>query len=224
MMRRVVIAVGVVAVLAVAGVVVARAGHRRTIASVDVSTATAQPTVPGTPTSQPSTRVTAVAPTEAARRSAVDAVAMTSRVFAAGFISRRDLIAGIATPRFAGELADETSRQVNDLLVGLGRRTQDVSGLSVVEQPVTASVTVDGSHASASVWSVLVISVPGVGAGRQLWRTTALGLELVDGRWLIDSWTSTPGPSPAPAAEGTFDDARTLAPVMAWPPAYGEVG
>ena len=223
-MRRVVIAAGIVAVLAVAGVVVTRAGHRRTTASVDVSTATAQPTVPGTPTSQPAAEAAGPAPTVMARRAAVDAVAMTSRVFAAGFISRRDLIAGIATPRFASQLADETSRQVNDLLVGLGRRTQDVSGLSVVEQPVTASVTLEGSHALASVWSVLVISVAGLGAGRQLWRTTALGLELVDGRWLIDKWTSTPGPSPAPAAEGTFDDSRALAPVMAWAQAYGEVG
>ena len=223
-MRRVVIAVGVVAVLAVAGVVVTRAGHRRTTASVDVSTASAQPTVPGTPTSQLTPGAANPAPAETARRAAVHAISMTSKVFSAGFISRRDLIAGIATPRFASQLADETSRQVNDLLVGLGRRTQDVSGLSVVEQPITASVTLDGSHGSASVWSVLVISVPGVGAGRQLWRTTALGLELIEGRWLIDSWTSTPGPSPAPAAEGKFDDARALAPVMAWPPAYGEVG
>lgn len=223
-MRRVVIAVGIVAVLAVAGVVVTYAGHRRTPSAVNVSTATAQPTVPGTSTLQLRGAAAGPAPTETARRAAVDAVAMTSKVFAAGFISRRDLVAGIATPRFASQLADETSRQVHDLLVGLGRRTQDVSGLSVVEQPLTASVTLDGSRVSASVWSVVVISVPGVGAGRQLWRTTALGLELVDGRWLIDSWVSTPGPSPAPAAEGTFDDAQELAPVMAWPPAYGEVG
>ena len=128
-----------------------------------------------------------------------------------------------ATPRFAPQLADDTSRQINDLLVGLGRRTQDVAGLAVVEEPITASITLTGRHATASVWSVLVIAVPGAGAGRQLWRTTTMELELVDGRWLVDAWSSTPGPTPAPAAEGVFDDARALAPVMAWPAAYGEV-
>lgn len=221
-MRRLVLAVGVVGVLAV-GVVVARAGRGRAAATVDVATATAQPTVPRAKTSASTIAVGGAIPEEVARRAAVDAVALTSAVFRAGFISRRDVVAAIATPRFASQLADDTSRQINDLLVGLGRRTQDVGGLAVVEQPVTASVELSGSRAKASVWSVLVIAVPGAGAGRQLWRTTTIELELIGDRWLVDAWSSTPGPSPAPAAEGVFDDARALAPVMEWPSAYGEV-
>ena len=221
-MRRAVIGVSVVAALAVAGVAMTRMGRDHTRVRQDRAVPVSpSPSVAQTPDA--GRAVLSVPSDESARRAAVAAVAMTPAVFAAGFISRRDLIAGMATPRYAPQLADATSRQVNDLLVELGRRTPDVSGLSVVEEPVTASVQVTGPRGTARVWSVLVIVVPGAGPGRQLWRTTTVELELVDGRWLVDGWSSTPGPSPAPAAEGSFEDARELAPVMAWPSAYGEV-
>ena len=222
-MRRAVIGVIVVAALAVAGVAMTRMGRDHTQARPDRAVPVSlSPVTAGTPDAS-GAAVLSVPSDESARRAAVAAVAMTPAVFAAGFISRRDLIAGMATPRYAPQLADATSRQVNDLLVELGRRTPDLSGLSVVEEPVTASAQVTGPRGTARVWSVLVIVVPGAGPGRQLWRTTTVELELVDGRWLVDGWSSTPGPSPAPAAEGSFEDARELAPVMAWPSAYGEV-
>jgi hypothetical protein len=43
----------------------------------------------------------------------------------------------------------------------------------------------------------------------------------VDGRWLVDGWSSTPGPSPAPPAEGAFDDAEAFVEPLSWPPADG---
>jgi hypothetical protein len=68
------------------------------------------------------------------------------------------------------------------------------------------------------VWSVLVVAVPGLGPGRQVWRTVTLDMVDVDGRWLVDGWVSEPGPTPGLAVEVALDDATAVAVPLAWPP------
>jgi hypothetical protein len=101
-------------------------------------------------------------------------------VVTAGFISRRDLIAGFTTPTFGPKLADATSDQVNALLVGLGDHNADATRLVAL------------------------------GPVRQAWRTVTVDMVDVEGRWLVDTWASTPGPTPALPAEVALDSAETV--------------
>lgn len=150
------------------------------------------------------------------------AVAMTDDVVSAGFISRRTVIEAFATPDFAPVLANETSEQVKALLFELGNRDVEPSSLAVVEQPLTArALSASADRAVVEVWSVLVVAAPGLGPGRQVWRTVTVDLELSDGRWLVDGWSSVLGPTPALAPESAVSDGRELAAVLAWPAAVG---
>ena len=89
----------------------------------------------------------------------------------------------------------------------------------MLEQPITATVEATSTGAQVRVWSVLVVAAPGVGPGRQVWRTVTLDMVEAGGRWLVDGWASTPGPSPAPPAEGAYDDAAAFVEPLSWPPA-----
>ena len=80
----------------------------------------------------------------------------------------------------------------------------------MIEQPITATVEATATGAQVRVWSVLVVAAPGVGPGRQVWRTVTLDMVDAGGRWLVDGWTSTPGPSPAPPAEGAVRRRRRV--------------
>ena len=146
-----------------------------------------------------------------AQQAAMVAVGLTDEVVTAGFISRRDVIAGFTTAAFGPRLADQTAEQVNALLVELGARDADVAGLVAVEQPLGSTATVTAEGVRVEVWSVLVIAVPGTGPGRQAWRTVTVDMVDVDGRWLVDSWTSTPGPTPALPTEVSLDAAEVIA-------------
>ncbi len=160
----------------------------------------------------------------AARRAAIEAVALTDEVVEAGFITRRDLIEGFATDDLAPRLVADTSAQVNALLVELGSRDADVTQVSLIEQPLSARATVIGGAVRVDVWSLLVIAVPGTGPARQAWRTVTLDMVLVDGRWLVSEWESRPGPTPAPAVEAAFDDAATVDDVLAWEQVTSSIG
>jgi hypothetical protein len=160
----------------------------------------------------------------AARRAAIEAVALTDEVVEAGFITRRDLIEGFATDDLAPRLVADTSAQVNALLVELGSRDADVTQVSLIEQPLSARATVIGDVVQVEVWSLLVIAVPGTGPARQAWRTVTLDMVLVDGRWLVSDWQSRPGPTPAPAVEAAFDDAATVDDVLAWEQVTSSIG
>jgi hypothetical protein len=107
------------------------------------------------------------------------------------------------------------------MLLELGERDADVASLAVIERPITATAVPIVDGVEVRVWSVLVVAVPGVGPGRQVWRTVTLQMVDHGGRWLVDGWTSTPGPSPAPPAEGAFDDAEAFVEPLSWPPADG---
>jgi hypothetical protein len=160
----------------------------------------------------------AVTKLDGARLAAIAVVARTGEVVAAGFISRRELIESFTTPEFGPVLVDETSRAVNAMLVELGGRDVDGSQLMVREQPITAAVSAVGDRARVQVWSVLIVAVPGTGPGRQVWRTVTLEMVQRDAVWLVDGWTSTPGPTPAPPAEGVVDAAEAIAVPLGWKP------
>jgi xanthine/CO dehydrogenase XdhC/CoxF family maturation factor len=158
-----------------------------------------------------------------ARAAAVEVVSSMGAVVAAGRFSRRDLVESFATAEFGPTLAEETTRAVTALEFEVGQ----VPGgrMVVVEQPVTASAeAVAADRVQVSVWSVLVIAVPGRGIGRAMWRTVTVDMALVEGRWLVDSWRSTPGPAPAPTADLLFADASELAVPMQWPAAHFGMG
>jgi hypothetical protein len=157
---------------------------------------------------------------EAARVAAVQAVARTREVVEAGFISRRDVIAGFATDTFAPVLAERTSQQWVSLLFGLRRATGQAVDVKVVSQPVTATASATASdRVVVEVWTVTVLVAVGESPAPELWSTMRLDMVDAAGRWLVDGWETTPGPAPAPAPEGTFASDTEIAAVMSWPAA-----
>lgn len=154
---------------------------------------------------------------EQVRIAAMDAVAMTDDVVRAGFISRRELISGFTTATFGPRLADETSAQVSALLLELGERDAGPADLAVIEQPLTADiVAVDDQAAVVEVWSVMVVVAPGAGPARQVWRTVSVDLQYVGGRWLVDGWLSSLGPTPALAPGAAISDAASVGTAVTW--------
>jgi hypothetical protein len=209
--RRIAVVVVALVFVAVVGALLARRGGDA-----------ASPSVPGPAASvrgSLNTSPAARADVAAARAAAVRAVGLTDDVVRAGFISRRELVESFTTDDYGPTLADETSNAVNATLVELGQRDADVASLSLVEQPVTATAEPMAGGVRVRVWSVLVIAAPGAGPGREVWRTVTLDMVASERGWLVDRWTSTPGPSPAPPAEGSFDDAAALVEPLGWPAA-----
>ena len=220
-MRRLVVVFAVLTVLAIIGTVMSRLGGRHGHANAaPTPTAGDQPTEVGSPSDSGTQSAGDVV---AARQAGIDAVSLTGDVVKAGFISRRELISSFTTSGYGSRLADETSQAVTAMLLELGERNADASKMAVLEQPLTATAERTSTGARGMVWSVLVVAVPGVGPGRQLWRTVTLDMVDVDGRWLVNGWLSTPGPTPAPAAEAAFDDATVVAGPMGWKPAVVEM-
>lgn len=118
----------------------------------------------------------------------------------------------------AGELGAPTSDQVTQMLTSLGARGIDGEQLSIVERPVTASAMITGvGLVHVSVWSIMTVAAPGVGVGRQAWRTVEVDMRLVDSRWLVDGWTSTPGPTPALSPEAAVSSTAEIVERLAWP-------
>ena len=216
-MRRLVVVFAVLAALAITGTVVSHlgGGHGRASATPTPTVDDQQPQV-GSPSDSGSRSAGDVV---AARQAGIDAVSLTDEVVKAGFISRRELINSFTTSGYGSRLADETSRAVSAMLLELGERDADASKMAVLEQPLTATAERTSTGARVMVWSVLVVAVPGVGPGRQVWRTLTLDMVDVDGRWLVNGWESNPGPTPAPATEAAFDDATVVAGPVGWEPA-----
>jgi hypothetical protein len=217
----------VLAVIATVGLVVSRfgsdAGPVESTTAVPVApTQASEPGVLADPGDRASASPTGVADVVAARAAGVAAVAMTGEVVAAGMFSRGDVVAGFATPSYAPVLAAHTTAQVNAFVVGLGSTGADPAGLRVVEAPVTATATgLEAGRVQVEVWSVLAVSAPGVSVGRQAWRTVTVEMVEVGGRWLVDDWSSSPGPAPAMAPEGAFGGPVELAERLAWPSVLG---
>ena len=209
-MRRLTVFLAVLAAVAAIGVVVMRIGSHESIASTDAVVDDHQPQLPP---AEPSDDI------EQARSAAVAAVALTDDVARAGFISRRELIESFTTPSYGPTLADETSAAITAMLLDLGERDVNPADLHVVEQPISARTEVTADGVRVEVWSVLVVAVPGTGPGRQVWRTVTLDMVQSGGRWLVDRWSSVPGPTPSPSAEAAFDDAKAFVEPLGWPSA-----
>jgi hypothetical protein len=208
----------VLAVLAVAGVVLARTG--------DASSTPEAPTRAERPSRETEARIDDPAvDVDGATQAAVAAVTCTGAVVRAGMFTRPDVVAEFATPDYAATLASETTAQVNAFLVSLGATGVDPSHLAVVEAPVTATARpAGGERVVVEVWSVLVVSVPGTSVARQAWRTVTVEMVAVDGRWLVDGWLSTPGPAPALSPDAVIGDRTVVGERLAWPPAVGGEG
>lgn len=212
-MRRTVLVVVVLGVLVAAGVIATRTSRTGTPAALGAPSNSAVGEVVA-----PVVTV-AVDDVEAARAAAVAAVGLTGSIIDAGLISRRDLVASIATPAYGPFLVDDTSMSVESMLAELGARHIDQRDLRVGEYPLTAAATVEGAGVRVRVWSVMVIAAPGTGPARQVWRTVTVLMVDVEGRWLVDEWVSVFGPTPAPAVEVAFDDPGAVGAPMSWPPA-----
>lgn len=171
------------------------------------------------------TRVEPLAPADAdapanatadAETAAISVVASTGDVVEAGFISRRELVESFCTERFGPTFASESGRAIDAMLLELGARDVERSGLAVLEEPVTATSTVTAAGVQVRVWSVLVVAARGAGPARQVWRTVTVDMVEVDGRWLVDGWVSQFGPTPAAPAEAPIDAGEPVAVVLGW--------
>ena len=153
-----------------------------------------------------------------ARDVAITAVASTGAVAAAGFASRSDLIESFATAEFAPVLLDRTNEQLRELTREFIGRGVDPSALRAVEVPLTADIVATDGGAEATVWSLLVVAVPGTALPLQTWRTVTLDLVDEGARWAVDGWRSSPGPTPLPSTEGSYDPRSAFDAPLAWPP------
>lgn len=145
------------------------------------------------------------------------AVSITGDIATAGFITRDDLIASIASAQYADELAAVSSRQLDELSVELGQAGIAPSQLLWSELPLRAQVVSYGADAAVvEVWSVLVVGVPGHGAPRQVWRTVTLGLVWEGEDWRIDAWDAVHGPTPALAAASVVSTVDDVADALGW--------
>ena len=98
-MRRLLLPLGLLVVVAVIGVVLNRGGSDAQTVAPNVAEAVAVENLPRV--EQDSLL--------AARTAAIAAVSMTGQIAVAGFISRREIIGSFATPAFTGDLAARTT-------------------------------------------------------------------------------------------------------------------
>jgi hypothetical protein len=169
----------------------------------------------------PTTTAVSIAPV-VVQPSAVDvalrAVRLTGDIATAGFISRNDLIDSVASAQFAPTMRSTAASQLTEFTAAVG--ASGVSAADVVweELPLTARVAEQSAtSARVTVWSVLILGVPGHGSARQMWRTSTIGLVLEVSGWRVDSWTATPGPTPSPATNGAISDLPSMVEVLSWP-------
>lgn len=158
---------------------------------------------------------------ESARSVAVRAVSLTGPVAAAGFTSRADLIASFATAEFAPVLLDRTNEQMRELAREFVGQGVELSSLRAVETPLTATAVATEAGVTVTVWSVLVVAITAEAPARQMWRTVTLDLVDTGGSWRVAAWVSAPGPTPLPATDAMFDDARAFEAPLSWAAASG---
>jgi hypothetical protein len=148
---------------------------------------------------------------------AARAVRATGEIATAGFITRDDLLDSIASPAFAPTLRSASAAHLTELVAAVGAVGVPASGVVWEELPLTLRVvSEDTGKAQVSVWSVLIVGVPGHGSPRQFWRTSTIDLVLVADTWLVDGWTATPGPTPALGVDSPISDVAAIDTVLAW--------
>ncbi len=158
--------------------------------------------------------VTPRAPAVQAAEAARAAIVSSGDLASAGFFSRQDLIRSFTTPGFAPEMIDQTTHALTDFQFTVN--TTD--GFWMIEQPITLSTELLApDRARVVAWCVVVVASTEFGVGRESWETVTLDMALVDGRWLVDGWSVSPGPAPAPSADLMFADPSVLGEAMSRP-------
>jgi hypothetical protein len=220
-------------VLALAAVTVAVVIGLRAVASPNDSTAATEPPLAtDTPVATAPTSPAAVdefgvphgwrRDADGALAAAVSAVRLTGSIARAGFITRSDMIAALATERFGPTLASESSNQLAEMTTALGEASVAPGDLVWSELALTARVVHADDHAArVEVWSVLVVGVLDLGAPRQAWRTVTVELVWEAGDWKVDGWSAQPGPTPLLDATAAVATTGEISEVVAWPPAGG---
>jgi hypothetical protein len=155
--------------------------------------------------------------TAGAEAAAVAFVESSGLVATAGPLTRRDVILVMATARYGPVLVEATNRQLDDLLFELGERGLTPAELVWNEYALTVTSTPhDPDRVEVRVWSVLVMGTDGGSVARQVWRTSILSLDWVDGDWKVDQWNTEPGPLPAPPPEAAASSVAGIAEVTSW--------
>lgn len=153
---------------------------------------------------------------------AVSAVRLTGPIARAGFITRGDMIAALATEAYGPLLTAESAAQLDEMTRELGAAGITVQSVQLHELALTARVVrADDSTATVEVWAVTVIVVPDVAAPRQVWRTVTVALAWERGDWRVDGWSTRSGPTPALAVNAPVATADEILAVTAWPAAGG---
>ncbi|GMU78503.1 MAG: hypothetical protein AMXMBFR46_12980 [Acidimicrobiia bacterium] len=153
-----------------------------------------------------------------ARAAAVSAVSLTGDIARAGFITRADMIAALATARYGPTLARLSAEQLAAMTGALGPEGVTAASVVFAELPLTARVVrVDSTRARVAVWSVLVVAVPDRGAPRQAWRTVTVDLVWEREDWRVDGWDAEAGPTPLLDTHGPIATAEELANAASWP-------
>lgn len=205
-MKRLSIVVAVLVLVAAVGFVMRRSG----------GDASSDPAVGSAPAAEPGVEASILVP-PSPEQAAASAVALTGDVVSAGLISRRELIESFTTPGFGSELANLTSEQLTSMQLTLTGSGRGDTALSVAEFPLRArTVALDTGSATVEVWSMLVIASVDEPVARQAWRTVTIDLALIEGRWLVDGWTSIDGPTPAGSPEGAIAPGREVAERLQW--------
>jgi hypothetical protein len=168
------------------------------------------------------TTLTTVVAQPSALDVALRAVRLTGDVATAGFITRDDLIDSVASAQFARTMRSTSATQLTEFTTAVGASGVPAADVVWEELPLTARI-VDSSDTAAriTVWSVLIVGVPGHGSARQMWRTSTIGLVHEARGWRVDSWTATPGPTPSPATNGAVSDLPAVVEVLNWPATTG---
>lgn len=151
--------------------------------------------------------------TDGAVPAALQAVRVSGGLITDGHFSRQDTIGSITTRRY-GEIM---IAEVDAALLDMQFEINTTHGFWMITEPVTVrSEVLAGDRVSVEIWFVVVIASTEFGVGRETWQTATLGMVLVEGIWLVDSWDNRPGPAPAPAPSLTFASPAELGERMVW--------
>lgn len=224
MRRSTVIGLVIVAGVAVVGL--------RALASRDNTTKPTTPTSIAAPSTATGTRPTITdghgvphgwaRDADGAVKAAVSAVQLTGRIARAGFITRSDMIASLASDGYGPTLASESANQLAEMASTLGEASVAPGDLMWRELPLTARVVqASDGDAQVEVWSVLVVGVINLGAPRQAWRTLNVDLVWESDDWKINGWTTRPGPTPLLDATTAIATTEEVNEVVSWPAAGG---
>jgi hypothetical protein len=148
---------------------------------------------------------------------ALEAVRMTGKLATAGFITRNDSIASIASATFASELSRRSAAQLAELTTAVGGAGLSAAELTCEELPLTFHIIhAEAGRETVEVWSLLVIGAPAHGAPRQAWRTVTIGLVWEREAWRVDRWDVAAGPTPALTPTAPISDIAHMTEVLSW--------